>query len=167
MKVYVIDGYNVVRSVERYNEVAARDIDAARARVVGDVASYVHGEADAVIVFDGAANPNSDGSLHDVAGVSVVFSPYGLEADSVIEQIVAQRAAQGHEVILVTSDAQTQWVALGHGALRVSSAEFGSRIGDMIVESGEHNPTGSSRHAVDERIDPAIRDTLARWARGQ
>lgn len=166
MIVYVIDGYNVVLSDDRYRDIADRDIDAARARLVSDVAAYVHGEASAVVVFDGASNPVSDGSRHDVAGVDVIFSPFGHDADSVIEQIIAERTLSGDQVKVVTSDAQTQWVALGHGALRISSASFVNRAREEALDSESHHTRGSSRKALDERIDPAVRDALARWARG-
>lgn len=167
MIVYVIDGYNVVLSDSRYRSLADEDIDAARARLVSDVAAYVHGEASAVVVFDGASNPVSDGSRHDVAGVEVVFSPFGHDADSVIELIVAERASAGDEVRVVTSDAETQWVALGQGALRISSAAFAGWMRNEAADTGSHRTRGSSSKALDERIDPLVREALARWARGK
>ena len=167
VKVYVIDGYNVLLSDARYRDLVARDIDTARAALIRDVASFVHGEADAVVVFDGASNPASDGELHDAGGPTVIFSPFGSDADSVIEQIVADRGATGDEVIVVTSDAQTQWVALGHGALRVSSAGFVRRVEETAAEHAGYGTERGGRQALDARIEPAVRDALARWARGE
>ncbi|TLM65447.1 MAG: hypothetical protein FDZ70_11115, partial [Actinobacteria bacterium] len=41
--VLVVDGYNVVHAAEPYSSLAARDLDAARTALVGDVASYAQG----------------------------------------------------------------------------------------------------------------------------
>lgn len=167
VKIYVIDGYNVLMSGGSYTGLVERDVDAARARLVGDVAAFVHGEAEALVVFDGAGNAASDGSPHDAGGVTVIFSPFGQDADAIIEQTVAARTGSGDEVVVVTSDAQTQWVALGYGATRISSAGFVEQLGQTAGEFAEHTPTGSRRHALDERIDPATKEALARWARGR
>jgi predicted RNA-binding protein with PIN domain len=165
--VYVIDGYNVLLSEPRYRDLADTDIDTARAKLVSDVAGYVHGEADAVVVFDGAANPLSDGVHHDVAGVDVIFSPFGRDADSVIEQIVAERASRGDEVRVVTSDAETQWVALGQGALRISSTGFVGRIREDAPGTEDRDDLGTTVVPLDQRIAPGVRDALARWVRGR
>lgn len=167
MIIYVIDGYNVLFSDPHYRTSANRDIDTARARLVSDVGEYVHGEADAIVVFDGASNPESDGRHHDVAGVDVIFSPYGQDADSLIEQIITEKSSAGDEVRVVTSDAETQWVALGKGALRISSAAFMDRAREDALDSGDHAGLGTHKMSLDARIDPAVRDALTRWARGR
>jgi len=166
MRALVVDGYNVMHVSDRYRALADRDLDAARAAIVSDVAAYAQGSYDALVVFDGAANPTSDGSPHEVAGVTVIFSPYGRDADSVIELEMARRRAAGQNVTLVTSDAETQWVALGMNVLRVSSAQFVSDLEGHAEEGSGFSPAGSMRSTLDSRIDRATRDALARWARG-
>ncbi|MHB9003456.1 MAG: NYN domain-containing protein [Coriobacteriia bacterium] len=167
MIIYVIDGYNVLLSDPHYRGAAEQDMDTARARLVSDVGAYVHGEADAVVVFDGASNPDSDGRHHDVAGVDVVFSPFGQDADSLIEQMITERISAGDEVRVVTSDAETQRVALGKGALRISSAGFIDRAREDALDTDHHASLGTPKMALDERIDPTVRDALSRWARGR
>lgn len=166
-RVLVVDGYNVLLGTPRYSGLADRDIDAARSALVSDVALRAQGNIEAIVVFDGASNPESTGQPHDAAGVTVIFSPYGRDADSVIEQIVADRRARGEEVTLVTSDAETQWLALGHGAQRISSAEFEREVREVAAQWREHSPTGSTRHPVENRLDRATREALSRWARGE
>lgn len=166
MRALVIDGYNVLHVEGRYSELAERDLDTARAALVNDVASYAAGSFEAVVVFDGASNPRSDGAPHEVAGVIVVFSPYGRDADGVIEVEVARRRAAGQEVVLVTSDAQTQWVALGLDALRVSSAQFVAQLEGHAEEGAAFSPAGSLKSTLGSRIDAVTKDALSRWARG-
>lgn len=166
IRALVVDGYNVMHAAERYRELADRDVDAARAAIVSDVAAYAQDSYDAVVVFDGATNPRSDGATHEVAGITVRFSPYGCDADTVIELEVARRRADGQEVVVVTSDAQTQWVALGLSALRVSSAQFVSDLAGLAQEGRSFSPAGSPRSTLDARIDVPTREALFRWARG-
>lgn len=162
----IVDGYNVMRSGERYATLAEEDIDVARARLVADVAAYVQGEQEALVVFDGAGNPHSDGRPHNVIGVEVVFSRFGTDADSVVEQAVSMHRSAGHEVTVVTSDAQTQWAVMGGGVARMSSTGFLAELAGDEAELAQSNPSGSASSTVSERVDPEVSDVLARWARG-
>lgn len=166
MRVVLIDGYNVVHSTSRYKTLAESDLEGARARLIDDIAGSCEPGDKVIVVFDGAANPLSDGALHEIAGIGVVFSSFGISADDTIEQLAARHRAKGDEVVVVTSDQVTQWVTLGHGALRRSSSEYAEEIAEEIRDRGDlaDRPLGSSRIA--ERIDPATRLALERWARG-
>lgn len=166
MRALIVDGYNVIHASARYSTLAERDIDAARAALVSDVAAYAQGSHEAIVVFDGATNPLSDGMPHEVAGLTVRFSPYGRDADSLIESEIAARRAAGQEVVLVTSDAETQWVALGMQAIRISSAQFVRDLEGDAQEMTRFSPAGTPRSTLDTRIDSATRQALSRWARG-
>lgn len=166
MRALVVDGYNVLAASPRYRHLAEQDLESARAALVNDVVVFAVGSYRAVVVFDGAGNPASDGSPHHVPGAAVVFSPFGTDADAVIEALVHRHRDRGDEVVVVTSDAQTQWTVLGPGVSRMSAAEF---VDGLEAESSvweEYNPYGSTRQTLDSRIDPAVRAALSRWARG-
>ncbi|MDF1541774.1 MAG: NYN domain-containing protein [Anaerosomatales bacterium] len=163
----IVDGYNVMNAGEPYVSLAAEDLDAARARLVSDVAAYAHGEHAALVVFDGAKNPHSDGAPHVIAGVEVIFSPYLTDADSVIEQAASIRRSAGHEVTVVTSDAQTQWAVMGAGVTRMSSAELIAEIAGERAEHSDYTPSGNRRSTISERVDRGVSEVLARWARGE
>ncbi len=163
----IVDGYNVIGQGEPYGGIADEDLDAARARLVSDVAAHTQGLGRALVVFDGAGNPHSDGRSHEVAGVEVVFSRFGIDADSVIEQAAIARRAEGYDVTVVTSDAQTQWAVMGAGVRRMSSAEFISEVTGEQAEQQESTPSGSSRLTISERVDERVAEVLARWARGE
>ena len=167
MSQVIVDGYNVIHTDDRYSALAARDLDAARAHLVADVSAWATSRgSDAVVVFDGGGNPASDGSAHSIAGITVRFSPAGADADGVIEALARSAREADEEAIVVTSDAATQWVAMGKRVTRMSSAQFVREVRSGSAEWHEHTPAGSPRSRIDERIDPAVRDELATWARG-
>ena len=166
MKVLLVDGYNVLGAAGLLHG-TSEDLDAARARLVEEVAAYASGEWDATVVFDAAANPGSDGTPHRIAGVTVVFSPAGRTADTVIESLARAAAEQGDETVVVTSDAQTQWTVMRAGVSRMSSAEFVSRAEDVGGAWREHTPRWTARGRLEDRLDERTREQLFRWARGR
>ncbi len=165
-KVLIIDGYNVVRGVPRYCSLAAQELSLARDALITDVAGYALGEFDATIVFDATENPASDGEPTSVAGVTVIFSPYGRTADTVIEQLARAARRGGARVEVVTSDAATQWAVLGEGIVRRSSIEFSAELAREDAQWREQTPAGSGSSRIEDRIGPEVRDALSRMARG-
>lgn len=163
----IVDGYNVIHATARYRAVADRDIESARAELIADVAAYAQHQTTATIVFDGASNPSSDGQAHSVAGVDVIFSAYGKDADTVIEGLAGRHRSAGRQVLVVTSDAQTQWVVMGQGATRMSSSELASSLDEMDGEMGEHSSAGSRRATIEDRLDEETRRRLRAWAEGE
>lgn len=163
----VVDGYNVIHQTPPYADLAEDDLDAARAALVDDIAAFAAGEWRAVVVFDGHGNPRSDGTPHEHSGVTVVFSPYGVDADAVIERYARTARDAGDEARVVTSDAQTQWAVMGGSVARCSSAEFASEVRSFAEEWRENSPRGEMRAPIESRIDAHTREVLDRWARGE
>jgi predicted RNA-binding protein with PIN domain len=166
MRALIVDGYNVIRQTPPYSFLAEDDLDAARAALVSDVGAYAHGEFEATVVFDGHGNPASTGVSHDVAGVTVIFSRYGVDADSVIESIARTARLRGEETTVVTSDAQTQWTVLGGRVSRMSSAEFSGELRAGSREWAQHAPAGDVKGRLEDRIAADTKQQLWRWARG-
>ncbi len=165
-KVLIVDGYNVIRLTPPYRDLADDDLESARAALVSDVAAYAAGEWDAFVIFDGGGNPHSTGEPHEVAGVRVMFSRAGQDADTAIEALSRRHRESGDAVEVVTSDAQTQWAVFGRGVVRRSSAEFASDLRDEDARWREHTPLGRTKITLADRIDASMKDRLSRWARG-
>lgn len=166
MKRLLVDGYNVIRLVAPYRELADRDdLEGARAALIADVAAYAEGEWDATIVFDGGGNALSTGEPHDALGVTVMFSPFGSEADTVIESLARRARERGERVEVVTSDAQTQWAVMGGAVTRRSSGEFADELGHDSAQWQEHAPTGAAHSRIEERIPADVRAALERLVR--
>jgi predicted RNA-binding protein with PIN domain len=167
VRVLLVDGYNVIRCTPPYRDLAEDDLAAAREALVSDVAGYAAGEWDAKVVFDGGGNPGSDGIPHEIAGITVIFSRYGMSADSVIESLSRESRARGDRIEVVTSDAQTQWTVLGGTVVRRSAAEFSRELRSEEAEWREQSRSGSPVSRIEDRIDPDVREVLERWSRGE
>lgn len=166
VNVLLVDGYNVIHQTPPYSAMAAVDLEAARLALVSDVAAFAHGAYRATVVFDGHNNPQSSGLPHRVAGITVIFSRFGMEADAVIESLARASRAQGEPAIVVTSDAQTQWTVLGGSVKRMSSAEFARELRSESDVWRDHAPAGSIKGRLADRINAETRGRLSRWARG-
>ena len=162
----IVDGYNVIHATPPYQWLAKEDLDAARAALVSDVSAYAHGEWAATVVFDGHNNPFSDGVSHEVAGVTIVFSRFGVDADTVIESLARAARQSGEDTCVVTSDAQTQWAVLGGTVTRMSSSEFTGELATGGREWEAHTPAGSQKVRLEDRVDADTRERLWRLARG-
>ncbi len=168
VRVLIVDGYNVIRTTPPYRDLAERDdMDSARAALVSDVAAYAQGAWSATVVFDGGGNTRSTGEPHEMLGVTVVFSPHGVEADAVIEGLARKARERGDFAEVVTSDAETQWAVMGGSVIRRSSGEFASELRAGEADWREHTPSGSARRRVEDAVAPEVRATLERWARGE
>lgn len=161
----LVDGYNVIGARPSGFPSAETDLDAARVRLVEDVAGFSAGRFRSTVVFDAAGNPDSDGKPHRVGNVSVVFSPAGATADTVIEALARRARTHGEEAVVVSSDAATQWAVMGAGVTRMSSAEFLREV----AEDTAARPAGSgpTRTRLEDRLPKDVRERLGRWARGR
>lgn len=167
MRRLIVDGYNVLHASPDYEALAERDIDSARARLVEDVAAFSVGRFRATVVFDGAGNPASRGEPHHVAGVAVVFSKAGQEADATIESLAWRSRERGEGCVVATSDGDTQRVVASAGVARMSSAELVREMQSAKGEARTHHVSGSVRGRLEERVSPEVRDKLFRWARSR
>lgn len=166
MRHLIIDGYNVLRSSPRYSAFAERDLDAARERLISDLGARAAEGERVTVVFDGGGNPSSDGAPREVGGVTVVFSPSGVEADAVIEGLARGARDAAEEALVVTSDLTTRWTALGGTVTVLRSDTFAGELAGDERDWREHarRPRGAS---LSDRIEPDVRDRLSRMSRGE
>lgn len=157
----IIDGYNVIYASDKYKKLinespGVSDIYVmARQALIADVAAAAQNHYEAVIVFDGAQNKFSDGKPQKVAGISVIFSPYKMEADQVIEKLAKEARAQEHEVIVVSSDQAMQWTVVGDRITRLSSRMFEEEVESMNTYLKE-DAQDYSKATIGDRLDPEV-----------
>lgn len=162
----IVDGYNVLHAHPVYGLTLRDDIDAARARLVSDLAGFAQGGPRTIVVFDGGGNPRSDGSPHHLGALTVIFSPAGATADTVIEALALRFRERGERATVVTSDTATRETVLVGGISVLSSAQFvKDLVGEAEARVADSAGTGQ-RVPVSARIAPDVSATLARWARG-
>jgi predicted RNA-binding protein with PIN domain len=162
----IVDGYNVLRGTSRYADLARRDLDAARERLISDLGARAAEGEPVTVVFDGGSNPASDGEPRTAGGITVVFSPHGADADAVIEALAAQAREAGEEALVVTTDSATRWTALGGTVTVQRSDAFADELAGDEKSWREHARDGGGV-TVSDRIDPATRARLSRMSRGE
>jgi uncharacterized protein len=164
MRRLIIDGYNVLRSVPRYAVDAARDLDAARERLIADLGARAAEGQDVTVVFDGGGNPASEGEPRPVGGITVIFSPAGSDADGVIEALAAQARAAGDETEVVTSDGATRTTAMGGAVTVTRSSTFAKELELDESEWRERHDAPRARRTVADRVDAETQARLDRMA---
>lgn len=122
----IIDGYNLMHAagLARQNY-AQGDLERCRHRLLNFIRHGLSQQerARTTIVFDGQGAPVS-GSLESVYhGMFVIFSPSGMEADDVIEELIGQHSAP-KQLLIVSSDHRLHKAARPRRALAVDSEEF-------------------------------------------
>ena len=174
----LVDGYNVIRSQgpyrglvdEDYHDPILHDVYVrARAALVADVAAYAQGSyTRTTVVFDGFGNPDPERPPRKSAGIDIVFSPSGVEADTVIEKLARTYRLQGWEVTVITSDAGVQSTVFADGVTRLSSRMFTNEAQSMNehIDQMRYVPnTGApARTTVQDRLPTDVRARLMQMA---
>ena len=163
----IVDGYNVLYLHPVYGAMARDDLDAARARLVADLAGLAQGGRHMTVVFDGGGNPYSDGTPHHIGSLSVIFSPKGTTADTVIEGLAQRSRERGERATVITSDAATRLTVRSGTVSVLSSKHFLEDVVGDVAARAEVNRTARRRTHMAERLAPDVRTALARWARGE
>ena len=164
-KILIIDGYNVLRSSGIYSHIMVDDfggeaLNAARETLIADVGAFAGREYQATIVFDGGGNPESRGEPQKVGNLTVIFSPAGKSADSVIEKLARTHNEAGDEVLVVTSDAATQFTVLRTGVTRMSAQGFAEEMRGVRASVDRHNPSPKVKNTLADRLDEKTRKAL-------
>ncbi len=174
----LVDGYNVIRAQGPYRHLVDDDLCdpvlhdvyvRARAALVADVAAYAQGSyTRTTVVFDGFGNPDPERPARRSAGIDIVFSPSGVEADAVIERLAREHRTAGWEVTVITSDAGVQSTVFADGVTRLSSRMFTNEaqaMNDHIDQLRYVPNTGApARLTVRDRLPEDVRQRLMQMA---
>ncbi len=120
----LVDGYNIIFAWEELKDLAKTNLDAARGRLMDILCDYQgFTKCHLILVFDAykvKGNPGEVGKYHNI---HVVYTKEAETADMYIEK-ATKEIAPNHRVRVATSDGLEQLIIMGHGAMRVSAAEF-------------------------------------------
>lgn len=166
----VVDGYNAIFASGRYEDLVFDRSDdplssdvflRAREVLINDVAAFALGRYEAVIVFDAARNPDPVHPEERKGGVRVVYSPAGVSADTVIQDLCIEAREAGRACSVVTSDGTIQATVMGKGVTRISSrmfvresAQVNAEVDRAIAEAPKAKLT------VADRLSPEMRAKL-------
>ena len=119
-----MDGYNVIFSWEKLNELAQTNLDGARTALINILCNYQgFRQCELIVVFDAYRVKGNHREVEQVNGISVVYTKEAETADMYIEK-TSHKLAKNNRVRVVTSDGLEQIIILGNGALRVSLRAF-------------------------------------------
>ena len=162
----LVDGYNVIGAWD-VPRVEHLSIDEARERLVHLIADYAgYSGEEVIVVFDGHYTDRMVRSHTTMHGVEVIFTKHAESADNFIEAQCAA-APKWRHVRVATSDSTEQTVAMGRGAVRISSREF-------LLELTQTRTVGRvrmreekiSRGDIFSRLPPHQREIFERMRRG-
>jgi len=165
-KMLIVDGYNVLRSGSRYQQIVGPDytddaFNRARETLINDVVHYAGRDMKATIVFDGGGNRYSEGSCETIGGVRVMFSPAGQSADKIIEKLAHEAREHGIETMVVTSDATIQNTVFGEGVDRMSANGFSREVASYYEQATlDEQPVIAHTNTVSGRIDSSTLEKL-------
>ena len=164
----VVDGYNVIHCTPRYEKLVydhsddpySNDVyDMARTALIADVAAFAQGKYEAVIVFDGAGNVSDSRPNLPKAGCKIVFSPTGVSADTVVQQLCTEARSEGRACSVVTSDSTIQAVVMGKGVNRISSRMLVDEIKQIDRDVAEAEEAPQIKMTLGSRLSA---DSLAK-----
>lgn len=120
----LVDGYNIIFAWDELKNIAERDIDAARNRLIDILCNYRgFKQCELILVFDAYKVKGNAREVETVNNISVVYTKEAETADMYIEK-VTRELGKKHRVRVATSDNLEQIIILGNGAYRMSAAEL-------------------------------------------
>ena len=120
----LVDGYNIIFAWDELREIADKDIDAARGRLIDIMCNYRgFKQCELIVVFDAYKVKGSNREVERINNIDVVYTKEAETADMYIEK-VTKELGKKHRVRVATSDNLEQIIILGNGAYRMSAEEL-------------------------------------------
>ncbi len=120
----LVDGYNIIFAWDELRELASRNIDSARDKLL-DLMSDHQGNTGCtlIVVFDAYKVAGGSRRIYKYQNINVVYTGEAETADAYIEKTVHD-IGHRHNVTVATSDGLEQMIILGEGAVRLSAREL-------------------------------------------
>lgn len=148
----LVDGYNIIFAWEELRELADRNMDSARGKLLDILCNYQGAKKCQVIaVFDAYRVQGHATEFLDYHNIHVVYTKEAETADQYIEKFAHENARKYH-VTVATSDRLEQIIIRGQGCRLMSAREFEEEIGRMneqIRQDFEEKKTGEKQYMTD------------------
>jgi predicted RNA-binding protein with PIN domain len=156
----IVDGYNVIHSLERYRAPREAAIESAVQSLLADLIDLAAAnELEVVLVLDG----RGEGSQARFGGVKVVYSRAGQSADSFIERLAYR--GTGSDQAVCTSDHAQQKAVSRPGTRVMTPKHLGAMIEEQAVERTDRT-AGAYFRPLEERLPESMRKRLDDFRRG-
>lgn len=128
----IVDGYNMIRATPGLAVAEARGgLAAGRAALLAQTtATYRHTPHRVLIVFDGAGPAVSSQPIPGLPRGTTIYTRAGESADALILRLAAEEAARGHQVKVVSNDAEIRRESGGRGADAVAADALERRLNE-------------------------------------
>ena len=127
----LVDGYNVIFAWDDLRDIAKKDLDAARGKLIDMLCNYQgFCRCEVILVFDAYRVKGNPGEVEKVHNITVVYTKEAETADVYIEK-ATHELGRKYRVRVATSDGLEQLIILSHGALRVSAAAFREEVNQV------------------------------------
>lgn len=141
----IIDGFNIIHAWPTFRPLLRRGLDVAAGRLLDAVRILHDFEGNALtIVFDGQGSTLSISHPEEVTSLTVVYSPAGMTADTIIERLLA-RAPAVEDWVVASGDAAIAQSALSYGARAISP----QALADWCAESEQRQTAWIQRRSKD------------------
>ena len=140
IKEYIlVDGYNVIFAWQELRELAAKNIDAARDRLIDILSSYkAYIDAKLILVFDAYKVPDHKTEVISQHNIYIVYTKTAETADQYIEKTVRDLSKK-YRITVVTSDGIEQIIIRSAGCLLMSSRELYEEINRVAKNALEEH----------------------------
>ena len=152
---YLIDGYNLLRSIQKTDEELCALTDTGLCRILCEyfrrVRSFGH------IVFDGIGPPDKSG-FSGLDNLEIYFSGTDIDADEIIEERIGDNTAP-KSLIVVSTDRKIRASAAKRKAVAVRSDIFWQNVIQQLGRHRKPTPepqekrTGITESETDEWLD--------------
>lgn len=140
----LVDGYNIIFAWEELKQLATVNIDGARDKLMDMLCNYQGYKGNTVIVvFDAYNVKKHKETVLKYHNIYVVYTKEAETADMYIAK-TTHKMANKYKVTVATSDALEQLIIMGHGALRMSAANFYEEIKQVNARISEALSKNSS-----------------------
>lgn len=129
----LVDGYNIIFAWDELRELAADNLDAARAKLLDYLSKYQNVRKNIIlVVFDAYRVPRQTEEIIDHDELRVIFTRENQTADQYIEKF-ARENQEKYEITVATSDSLEQMIIRGDGCTVISAAELKEEIDSTNV----------------------------------
>lgn len=154
-KCLLVDGYNVIFGWSDLKQMAAKNLDMARNRLIDHMSEYQAYRYDLVIVvFDAYKTEAVMENIIENKNVVIVYTKNKQTADTYIEKTVA-KLTKDYVVSVATSDSLEQLTVMTQNAIRISSSELEKDyrfMKKMIHDHLQKNRTTFYNHSLKDII---------------
>ena len=165
----LVDGYNIIFAIPQLRELAERNIDSARSKLMDLLCNYQgYKKNTLILVYDAYKVEGGIGSVEKYHNIHVVYTKEAETADQYIEKTVHEMGKKYH-VTVATSDGLEQKIIWGAGASRMSAKELWEEMELIRREIRELylERTSGSRRGLFEDLDPEFAEFLEKIRLGK